>query len=111
MFNIKEVLGKILGAIETTYGPKWQEVKSEFKSLGLEYLAESEKRLAELAQERIAGNISNEFMVSRLKEELTIVQSELISFEIISASLVQEAINKAIDIFQGSINTLLPPVE
>jgi len=104
MFNVDTLLYKLLAAMTEAVGDKWSLVKNSAEF----YLAKSKERLILLAKSRLDGEIDNAFVAERLKDEWKILESELLSFEVIGKSIAQEAINNAVDTFQKFVDALLP---
>lgn len=105
MFNIQAVLYQILAAMTVAYGDDWSMVKNTAE----EYFNDARVRLESLLSARVKGEVSTAFITARLKDEMRILESELLSFEVIAESVAQEAINAALETFQKLLDSIAPP--
>lgn len=103
-FDINETVAEMLGAIKTTVGENWPEVKSSMNV----FLQNRRTRMELLADFRIRKLISQEEFESRLEDEKLMLNSELHVIAIISKSMAQQAANAAIDILRKAVTALLP---
>lgn len=103
-FDINETVAQMLGAIKTTVGENWPEVKSAMNV----FLQNRRTRMELLADFRIRKLISEEEFESRLEDEKLMLNSELHVIAIISKAMAQQAANAAIDILRKAVTALLP---
>lgn len=104
MININAIIYQMLATLTTAYGPKWDSVKS----IAEETLADTKERLQVLAQAVISGEKTPAEAAVFLKEELQILESHLLAAAVIIESELQEAINKAIDVFAALVAPFAP---
>ena len=102
MLDVKDLLDKILAALKgviTEYIPN-------IKDTAIQYEQATVERVKLLVQLKAEGEISNSFFLDRLKDELTILLSELDSYLVIGKKGAEEAVNAAIDIATGAIKDI-----
>lgn len=101
--NIQDALNEILLYFKKSAGDAWDSLEPQ----ALEYTEDAKKRLSLILTESASGELSSEFLVERVKDELTILESQAISLGIISASFTQEVVNTTIlNLLLTLINTL-----
>jgi RecB family exonuclease len=105
MFNIDTVLHAILAALSKVAGSDYAEIKSTAEDWAL---VKAKERLTLLAKAWLDGQITKEEMASYLKDELKILENDLLALEVITLEKVQELINAAVDLFQKILELVLP---
>lgn len=79
----------------------------DFNTYAGRILENHRNSLAELAEARIAGHIDNTVFERELERERVVLETELITLQIISRAAAQRAINSAIDAFARSVRALM----
>lgn len=103
MLNIESILYHLLGALSGSIGAiNWPIIKQ----VSVEYFDNSKLRLFELANARVKNEIDNDFFLQRTKDELKILESELLSMAVMGKSQVQDAINTTIVTFADLIGKI-----
>lgn len=92
MFDIDVLRSTITETLTALYDENYPQVKESVEK----YLASLEERLTSVAEAETTGNIDTDFFAARLKDELVLLESELIALKVIGLNIVQDAINKAI---------------
>ena len=87
--DISNALKEILEYYKASAGEQWEDVKEQ----AMEYLRQSEERWLLVASEIAVGDLDAEFLTQRAKDEIGILESQALSFGIISASFTQEVVN------------------
>ncbi len=106
--EIKDVLTGVIDHLKESAGEQWEQVKGQ----AMEYVIDTERRLMLVTAESMTGQLSSEFLVERAKDELTILESQALSFGVISSKFSQELISTTIqkilmvisDVLIGLIN-------
>lgn len=98
-FDINETIADMLNAIKNASKNHWKFIQDTANT----YLQNKKDRLELLSSMRIKNQISNEFFLERLKDEKSILNSELHSIAIITKAMAQAAANAAIDVLQKAI--------
>ena len=101
--DINEIVAQMLGAVKTSVGEDWPEVKSAMN----EFFVSRKARLELLADFRINNLITQEDFESRLEDEKLLIDSELHTIAIITKSVAQKAANAAIEVLQGAVSALI----
>lgn len=108
MSAISEALKGLLNSMKDSAGNQWEEVKTQ----ALDYLQDTEKRLVLVATEALTpGQLSSDFLTERVKDELKILETQLLSFEIIAGKFAQELINDTITKVVVILIDLIPKKE
>ena len=93
MFDIDILKSTITETLTALYDENYPQVKVSVE----DYLVKLEERLKIVAEAAASGNIDTTFLGERLKDELVLLESELIALKVIGINVVQDAINKAIE--------------
>lgn len=100
--NIHPILYQILSAISAQAADDYEIVKSQAE----EIVSDAKERLKTVGVELLNGNITKEFAADRLKEEIIILESQLLSNAVILKSFAQETINGLIEKFNAFIESV-----
>jgi hypothetical protein len=116
MFNISSILAAIIASFTTTLKGIATESIPVITNTITTYAGDAAHRLGDLAQSYAKGldkdGITKEFLTDRLKDEGSILKSELMSLETLGESIAQAVVNTAIELLQGAITAVqLPPAE
>lgn len=108
MFNIQSILYQILASLSTVLGDKYEAVKPRVE----EIITDSKERFTELAEAALSTDPDKKIPLDELggylKDELTVLEDELLEMEVVAAKTAEDAINGAITTFTGIIQGLLP---
>lgn len=98
-FDIGAVLGDMAGAVRNVVSGDSGKVRGYAKTI-----MENERgSLEELAQARLAGEISEEEFNDEIEREKKVLEAELLTLEIMTKAMTQKAVNSAIDIFVKAV--------
>ena len=102
-FDIDAVLGDMLIAVKDSVDADWDDVKGYAKQV-----FENEKEaLAELAEQRLRGKITEEELKSELDDEKDTVEAELKAIQVMTKAMAQRAANAAMDVLSKAIKAAL----
>ena len=101
--NIDLITAQMLNAVKNSLTNDWGKLKDNATT----FFQDHKERLETLAEQRLNNEIDDEFLKRRLKDEATILTSDLCAEEIITEAAAQNAANAALDIFSSSIAALL----
>ncbi len=107
MIDVQAIIDQIKKLFTDTFAEKWPEVKE----VALGYLASTEQRLIDLKTNLQLENITPAFAAERIKEEPTILKSELTSLLVILESNGEVLVNAIMGIFDDTLNLLIPQQE
>lgn len=102
-FDINELLAQMSGAIKDSVKEDWPIVKEAANT----YLLSRKQRLDLLISLRLENQITPEFFELRLKDEKSILESELHSLAIITKVVAQNAANAALAVLYKAVNAAL----
>lgn len=88
--NLKETVTQALTALYDDYKPQ---VKESIET----YLEKLDERLSAVTAASLTGQVDAEFFANRMKDELVLLQNELISLKVLGANVIESAIQKAIE--------------
>ena len=98
-FDINEVLTDMLGAIKSSVGENWPQVKDTAS----EFMSDRKQRLETIAQFVLDKQLTLEQAEVYLNAEKRLLESELHSIAIISKAVAQHAANAALDVLYKAI--------
>lgn len=102
-FNIDAVLAEMLGAVKDSVEGDWDDLQGYAKQI-----FENEKAmLAELAGQRLRGEINDDELQSELDDEKMTIEAELKALNVISQAMTQRAANAAMDVLYQAIKLAL----
>ena len=102
-FDIDAVLGDMLVAVENSIDSDWDNVKGYAKQV----LENEKETLAELAAQRISGDLTEEELKSELDDEKDTVEAELKAVQVMNKVMAQKAANAAIDVLFNAIKAAI----
>lgn len=98
-FDIEAVLKDMVSAIDDAVKDELGDIKSYASAI-----VENEKNaLEELGLARIAGEIDDETYKRELEREKKVIETELLTIEIMKDAAAQKAVNAAINTFTSAI--------
>lgn len=98
-FDINTMLGDMVAAVGNA-------VENYADKIGpyVQMILEKEKEsLEELAQARLAGEISEQEFYDEMEREKMVVQAELLTLQIMTKAMAQKAVNAAMAIFINAV--------
>jgi len=102
-FDIDAVLGDMLTTVKDSVDADWDDVRGYAKQV-----FENEKEaLAELAEQRLRGEITEEELKSELDDEKDTVEAELKTIKVMTKAMAQKAANSAMDVLFNAIKAAL----
>ena len=102
-FDIDLVLGDMLSAMKDSVDADWDDIKGYAKQV----LENEKEALADLAEQRIRGEITEEELQSELEDEKDTVEAEMKAIQVITKAMAQRAANAAIDVLFKAIKAAL----
>lgn len=113
-FNISAVLYKILAVFAKVVGTAYDEAKTDsatLKETAELYVANARERLKLLGQKYLSEDpnekIDEAFLLDQLKEEKTILETELLSFAVIGSKQIEDIANGVIDTVREELNIVI----
>jgi len=88
-FDFKPLLDNIKSILQQT----WDEEKPELEQISNEYLTGAQERFTDLSN-KLAADGDTYFFIERLKDEPTIIATQLLSLEVIAKVQAQESLGK-----------------
>jgi hypothetical protein len=98
-FDIDATLKAMLKAIKDNVKKNWRKIKNT----AADFLQDRKDRLEILANQKMNGEIDEEFFQKRLQDEKDILKADLLAEKIIAESIAQNAANAALNIFEKAI--------
>lgn len=105
--NIQQLVTNVLSQVKQELLLVIPSVTSEALDAVNKYIGNLENRASALLTS-LQQNNDAKFLIARLKDEKTILESEVFSFIIIGESLAQIAVNNIQDILIAAVETVLP---
>ena len=102
-FSIGEVLKDMAIAMEDSL----REDVGDISEYAKQILENEKESLEELGSARLSGEIDDEVFDREIKREKTVVETELLTIQIMTKAQAQKAVNAAIDVFVQSIKVAL----
>ena len=102
-FDIETVLGDMLTAVKDSVDADWDDVKSYAKQV----LENEKETLAELAEQRLRGKITEEELKSEFDDEKDTIEAELKAIQVMTKAMAQRAANAAMDVLSKAIKAAL----
>ena len=100
--NIDTVVTDMLSAMKEVFSGGWKKVEPVVR----QFVRNRKKRLEMLAEFYLNGEITQQELEQRLKEERTVFGAELEALKVASKALTQKAANRAIDVLSNAIKVL-----
>jgi hypothetical protein len=98
-FDFGSVAGEMVDAIKKNASDESGKISGYARTI-----VEKEKViLEELAQARLANDISEQEFKDEMEREKKVLQAELLTFEIMSKAMAQKAVNAAVNVFINAI--------
>jgi hypothetical protein len=101
--NIDELINQMLTAIKLSVKEDWQMISDTAQS----FLQRKKDRLKLLTSLRLSNQVSHEFFITRLQDEQHLLESEILSLEIVSKVAVQNAANAAFLVVTKTVSKLI----
>ena len=101
-FDIEAVFGDMLTAVKGSVDEDWDEVKGYVKQV----LENEKDALAELAEQRLRGEITEEELESELEDEKETIEAEFQAVQVMTKVMAQEAANAAMQVLVNAIKTV-----
>jgi hypothetical protein len=102
-FDISETLEKMLDAVKSVAKEDWPKIEGYAKTI----LQNERVALANLAELRVKGELTEEEFKSELQDEKDTVEAELLAAQVLGKAAVQKAANAAIKVFTDAVLALL----
>ena len=102
-FDINNVLGDMLNAVKGAIDADWEDVKDYAGQI----LENEKEMLANLAEQRIRGEITDDELNSELEDEKDTVEAELKAVQVMTKAMAQKAANAAIEVLTKAIKTAI----
>jgi len=102
-FDIEQVLKEMGAAI----GDTAQKGSGAIESYAQTILEKERKSLQELAEARVTGEIDEATFNQELERERLVVETELLTGEIMTKALVQKAVNAALEVFNKAVQAAI----
>lgn len=101
--DIKTFIATALASLEQSLGEDWNSVKE----LATTFFTQKEERLQELADLRLAGEIDDDFLLERVKDEGDILKSESVALGIAGAANAENILNSIASLLVSTLANLL----
>ena len=101
--NIDELINQMLTAIKLSVKEDWPLISGAAQ----DFLHRKNERLKLLTSLRLSNQVSQEFFIGRLKDEQHLLESEILSLEILSKVAVQNAANAAFLVITKTVSKLM----
>ncbi|MBA4417182.1 MAG: hypothetical protein C0392_04635 [Syntrophus sp. (in: bacteria)] len=105
-FDINKTLEDMLAAATKVFTGKWPEIEGIVKTI----MQNEKETLLMIAEARLNGEIDDDEMKGRLKQEKKVFKAGLLAVEIAGKKMAQDAINAALDVFWKAVKTALVTV-
>ena len=102
-FDIEAVLKDMVSAVKDSADEHADEIKEYAKTI----LDNEKTSLKELGKARIDGTITEEVFDREVDREKTVVETELLTIQIMTKAMAQKAVNAAIDVFVKAVKAAL----
>jgi len=101
--DITTLLADMLLAMKNEVKKDWKEVQSTAK----DFLERRKARLEMVIDFRVKGEITQEEFESRMSDEKSIMESELLAMKVISKAVAQKAANAAIEVLEKAVKAAI----
>ena len=102
-FDIDAVLDDMLTAMKGSIDADWDEVKGYAKKI----LQNEKEALANLAEQRLRNEITEEELKSELEDEKDTVEAEMKAVHVMTKAMTQRSVNAAIDVLFNAIKAAI----
>lgn len=102
-FDIAKVLQDMTTAVKDTV----QEEVGDISQYAKQIMENEKESLEELASARLSGEIDDDIFKREIERERTVVETELLTIEVMTKALSQKAVNAAIDVFIQAVKLAL----
>ena len=102
-FDINAVLGDMLTAMKDSVDTDWEDIGGYAKQV----LENEKEALANLAEQRLQNEITDEELQSELKDERDTVEAEMKAIQVMTKAMAQRATNAAMDVLSKAITAAL----
>jgi len=102
-FNIELVLKNMVDAIKDSVSEDVGEIRDYADTI----LENQKESLIELAEARISGEISESVFEREIEREKKVVETELLTIQIMTAAGAQKAVNAAINVFVKAVKAAI----
>ena len=101
--DIDAVLGDMLAAVKDSIEADWDDIEGYAKQV----LENEKDALAELAEQRLRGDLTEEELESELDDERDTVEAELKAIQVMTKAAAQRAANAAMDVLSKAISAAM----
>jgi hypothetical protein len=102
-FDIDKVLQDMLGAVKDSVETDWEDIQGYARQV----LDNEKDALADIAQMRLAGDLSDEEMESELADEKLTLESEFAAINEMGRASAQRAANAAVGVLMDAVAAAL----
>jgi len=102
-FDIEQVLQNMAGAISSTVNSGDANIKAFAKTI----LDNEKQSLKELGEARLLMQITDVVFNQEIDREKQVVEAQLLTLQIMTKALAQQAVNAAIDVFTKAIEDVI----
>ena len=102
-FDINATLADMLSAVKDSVEDDWDEIEGFAKTV----LENEKEMLADLAEQRLRGEITEDELESELDDEKDTVEAEMQAIQVMTKAMAQKAANAAMDVMINAIKAAL----
>jgi len=102
-FDFNAVIGDMLAAMKESVDTDWDDVQGYAKQV----IENERETLLELADQRLAGLLTDEELKSELEDEKATVAAQLKAVQVMSKAMAQRAANAAMDVLFNAVRAAL----
>ncbi len=102
-FDIDAVLADMLSAMEDSVDSDWRDVRDHAKQV----LQNEKEALANLAEQRLRGDITEDELRSELEDERDTVEAEMKAVQVMTKAMAQQAADAAMGVLFKAIRAAL----
>lgn len=102
-FDIDAVIGDMLAAVKDSVDADWDDIKGYAKQI----LENEKEALAELAEQRLRGEITEDELNSELEDEKDTVEAEFKAIQVMTKAMAQRAANAVIDVLFNAVKAAI----
>lgn len=102
-FDIDAVLADMLSAMEDSVDSDWRDVRDHAKQV----LQNEKEALANLAEQRLRGDITEDELRSELEDERDTVEAEMKAVQVMTKAMAQQAADAAMEVLFKAIRAAL----
>lgn len=102
-FDISESIGQMASAMEQSVGQDISVGAGQIASFAAQALSKQKESLAELAQARLENELDQDEFEEELQREMLIVETEMLTADVMAKAAVQKAIQAAITVLSKAV--------